>query len=229
MRQRPGIPATGKTERPDNPGRASDSGPEREHIWTHYFVGGNALVTKLLGGEVNAKLAVERLQNAADLEIIKAGSYRKKALSEIRVKVLNTGAGHYLPTGLTEVRQMWLDFKVRDSRNRVIFRSGDLDENGNIRSGAVVFQTILGNNMGDPVVNVAMADRVLYDHRIPPKGYSLETYSFIIPEDAVFPLKVDVTLKYRSASPGLAKTLLGESAPEIPVIDMVSSSDVIDK
>jgi mono/diheme cytochrome c family protein len=229
MRQRPGVPATGKTERPDNPGKAADSGPEREHIWTHYFVGGNALVTKLLGGAVNAKLAVDRLQNAADLEIIKAGPYKRNTLSGIMVKVLNTGAGHYLPTGLTEVRQMWLDVEVRDARDRVILRSGALDENGNIESGAVLYQTILGNKRGEPVLNVAMADRILFDHRIPPKGYSLETYSFIIPEDAVFPLQVDATLKYRSASPGLARTLLGESAPEIPVIDMVSSSDVIGK
>jgi hypothetical protein len=46
----------------------------------------NAIVTKLLGNDA-CEMAVERLQNAADLELIKDSS-RKKALSRIRVKSL---------------------------------------------------------------------------------------------------------------------------------------------
>ncbi len=92
MRQRPGIPSTGKTDRPDNPGTACDDGPDRKHIWTHYFVGANAIVTKLLGSEMHAKMAIERLQNAADLELTKGGIYRKNKVSQIKVKVINSGA-----------------------------------------------------------------------------------------------------------------------------------------
>jgi mono/diheme cytochrome c family protein len=224
MRQRPGIPATGKTERPDNPGKAADNGPDREHIWTHYFVGGNAVVTKLTGSEINAKMAVERLQNAADLEIIKSGPYKKGGISHIKVKVINSGAGHYLPTGITEVRQMWLEVKITDREGRVIFRSGELDGNGSIDENAVIYYTQLGNAKGEPVLNVALADRILYDHRIPPKGYKVENYAFYIKPDAVFPLKVEAALNYRSVSQSLARTLLGDDAPEIPVIEMVNSA-----
>lgn len=227
MRQRPEIPSTGKTQRPDNPGKAADNGPDRPHIWTHYFVGANAVVTKLFGHEVNAQMAVERLQNAADLEIIKDASYRKNELSYIRVKVINSGAGHYLPTGLTEIRQMWLDVNIADAKGKIIFRSGALDKNGEIDKDAVLFHTILGDSEGKPVLNVALADRILFDYRIPPKGYVIEKYAFNIPSDAVFPLKVKAILKYRSISPALAKTLLGEKAPEIPVIEMVSVMEKI--
>lgn len=227
MRQRPGIPATGKTERPDNPGKAADNGPDREHTWTHYFVGGNAIITKILGSEVNSRMAVERLQNAADLEIIKSGFYKKNGLSYIKVKVINSGAGHYLPTGITEIRQMWLDVKITDSRGKIILRSGSLDKNGRIDENAVLYYTQLGNEKGEPVLNVALADRILYDYRIPPKGYVIERYAFIIPSDAVSPLKVEATLKYRSVSQSLAKTLLGDSVPEIPVVNMVSIVDRI--
>jgi hypothetical protein len=223
MRQRPGIPATGKTARPDNPGKAADNGPDREHIWTHYFVGGNAIITKLLGSEVNSKMAEERLKNAADLEIIKDGSYSTGNVSSIRVKVTNSGAGHYLPTGITEVRQMWLHVRITDADGRVIFSSGELDQKGNIDKDAVIYYTQLGNKDGAPVLNVAKADRILYDYRIPPKGYTIEKYAFIIPPDAVPPLKIETTLKYRSASQGLANLLLGEDAPEIPIINMTKA------
>ncbi|MBL7178817.1 MAG: multiheme c-type cytochrome [Pseudomonadota bacterium] len=226
MRQRPGIPATGKTPRPDNPGKAADDGPDRKHIWTHYFVGANALITKLLNSEIHAQMAVERLKNAADLELIKSESYTQNGLSHISVKVTNSGAGHYLPTGLTEVRQMWLDVTITDSAGKTIFRSGALDTNGNLDEHAVLYYTLLGNEKGAPVVNVAMADRILYDHRIPPKGYLIEKYSFQIPSEAVSPLTVAATLKYRSASQSLARKLLGNSAPEITVVDMVG---VVDK
>ncbi len=227
MRQRPGIPSTGKTERPDNPGKACIDGPERKHIWTHYFVGANAVITKLLGSEKHSQMAIERLQNAADLEMIKTGSYRKSGLSDIKVKVTNSGAGHYLPTGLTEVRQMWLDVSITDAKGKIILRSGSLDKDGKIDENAVLFHTILGNKEGEPVLNVAKADRILYDYRIPPKGHIIEKYSFYIPENAVSPLKVEATLKYRSVSQSLARTLLGDSAPEIPVINMVTITDEI--
>jgi mono/diheme cytochrome c family protein len=226
MRQKPGVPSTGKTKRPDNPGKACDMGPDRQHIWTHYFVGANSIVTKLLGSEVHAQMAAERLQNAADLELIKDSSYRKNAISRIRLKVINSGAGHYLPTGLTEVRQMWLDVKIIDAKGKILLRSGELDKKGNIDEDAVVYHTKLGNEKGE-VLNVALADRILYDHRIPPKGYVMENYVFYIPGDAVSPLKVEVNLKYRSSSQELAGVLLGEKAPEIPVITMATISEII--
>jgi hypothetical protein len=228
MRQRPGIPATGKTERPDNPGQACDDGPERDHIWTHYFVGGNAVVTKLLGSDTHALMAIERLQNAADIEFIRNDSYGNNSLSHIQVKVRNTGAGHYLPTGLTEVRQMWLDVTITDASGKTLLRSGALDEKGTIDKTAVQYYTQLGDAQGKPVLNPALADRVLYDYRIPPKGYVIEKYAFYIPDDAIAPLRVEAALKYRSASQNLVKSLLGEGAPLIPVIEMTKSVEIID-
>jgi len=228
MRQRPGLPSTGKTKRLDNPGKSADNGPFRKHNWTHYFVGANAIVTKLLGSDVHAQMAIERLKHAADLKLIKTSSYKKSDLSYIKIKVINSGAGHYLPTGLTEVRQMWLSVAITDARGKTIFRSGSLDKNGNIDDGAVIYYTQLGNKKGDPVLNVALADRILYDHRIPPKGYLIEKYAFQIPSVAVSPLTVEAVLKYRSVSQSLAKALLGESAPKIPVIDMVSLAEKIE-
>ena len=227
MRQKPGIPSTGKTKRPDNPGKACDMGPVRQHIWTHYFVGGNAIVTKLLGSEMHAQMAVERLQNAADLELLQDSSYRKKGLSRVTATAINSRARHYLPTGLTEVRQMWLDVKITDAKGKILLRSGGLNEKGDIDKDAVIYHTKLGNEKGD-LLNVVLADRVLYDHRIPPKGYMIESYAFYIPDDAVPPLNVEVSLKYRSASQELARILLGEKAPELPVIDMAHITEKIE-
>ncbi|MDD5773503.1 MAG: multiheme c-type cytochrome [bacterium] len=214
MRQKAGIPSTGKTEKTDSPGISAKNGPRREHIWTHYFAGGNSIVPKLLGSDLHSFLAIERLTNAAELEIIKDDSYKKGGLSKFKVKVTNSGAGHYLPTGVTAIRQMWLDVKITSRDGVEIFRSGDMDRAGDLEKSTVIYNTVLGDKNGKPVTNVALADRILYDHRIPPKGYVIEDYSFIIPESAFSPLKVEVVLKYRTISPGLMEKLLGDKAPK---------------
>ena len=92
----------------------------------------------------------------------------------------------------------------------------------------MLYYTQLGNKKGEPVINVALADRILYDHRIPPRGYMIEKYTFQIPSDAVSPLTVEATLKYRSVSQSLARELLGDIASEIPVVDMFNLVEKIE-
>ena len=123
---------------------------------------------------------------------------------------------------------MWLDVKITDSRGKPILRSGSLDNNGNLDKNAIVYYTQLGNAKGEPVVNVALADRILYDYRIPPQGYLIEKFTFQIPPDAASPLTIEATLKYRSVSQSLAKRLLGDSTPKIPIVEMVSLVDKIE-
>ncbi|MBI5207657.1 MAG: cytochrome c554 family protein [Candidatus Firestonebacteria bacterium] len=227
MRQKPGIPVTGKTKMPDNPGKAAKDGPDRKHIWTHYFIGANALVPKLLGSEVHSDMAIEKLTNAAALEIIREGEYSKNKHAKINIKVINSGAGHYLPTGITELRQMWLDIKITDGENKIIFRSGTLDDNGKISENAVIYNTVFGDAKDNPVLNIAIAEKILLDYRIPPKGYVIEKYGFSIPLDAVSPLKIEAILKYRSISQDLIKRLLKDNTPVIPVIDMTRDYEEI--
>ena len=81
---------------------------------------------------------------------------------------------------------------------------------------------------GEHVINVALADRILYDHRVPPKGFQIEQYAFYIPKNAAAPLKVKATLKYRSASQALTNILLGDSAPKMPVVDMAVVEETIE-
>lgn len=221
MRQRPGIPATGSTDRLDNAGVAADGGPMRPHVATHYFVGGNISVSKLLGGDTHSKMAVERLLHAAKVEITEIpSSWKAGDLADVNIRVRNIGAGHYLPTGLTEVRQMWIAFTVTDSKGKIVYKSGALDKDKNIEEGAVIFNTVLGDAMGNPVVNVAMATHVLRDYRIPPKGYTENKFYFLIPKDAASPLHVRATLKYRSAPQKLVNDLLKDKTVELAVIDM---------
>ena len=88
-----------------------------------------------------------------------------------------------------------------------------------------MFRIKLADKNGNPVVNVAKADHVLSDHRIPPKGYVIENFSFFVPLTGILGYSVEARLRYRSASQSLIDTLLGEEDTiTLPIIDMVSAT-----
>ena len=231
MRQRPGVPSTGSTERPDNPGLAAAKhagGMERPHIWTHFHIGGTSLVLGTSAQDPERqKMAEERLKNAAKVELVVPSSIKPGELLKFRVKVENVGAGHYIPTGLTEVRQAWLDVAVADADGNELYRSGKLDAEGHPDEDAVVYHTIFGNAKGQPTYKVWEATHVISDYRIPPKGYMMERYVFMVPQEVKLPLQVRAVLRYRGAPQWLAVELLGNQAPTIPIVDMAEATATV--
>lgn len=85
----------------------------------------------------------ERLEWARErrLEVLRNGYFlgevvtQKSDLDGIRfkVKVQNLTDGHNVPTGFTGERLVWLYVKVMDPSGKVIFESGDLDPNMDVR------------------------------------------------------------------------------------------------
>ncbi len=209
-----------------NPGRDAAGAPMREHIYTHYFVGGNAMLPGLLGSPEHERLARERLRSAAKVEI--ESIERTNDTVSISIKVTNIGAGHKIPTGLTEAREIWLNVEVRDKTGNTIFRSGGMDEGGYIDKDAVIYHTVFGDSEGNPTEKVWLADRILLDNRIPPKGYSIEKYNFTIPKNTQSPLLIDVRLNYVSASQELSDLLFGKGSVKPPVIEMASANTTLD-
>jgi len=204
------------------PGRATPTSAERERIYTHYFVGGNALVTKLLGSDMHADRAESMLKSAATVQIIAPSVLSPGGTSLVRVRVTNVGAGHKLPTGFPEGREMWLDFKVVDARNVQIYRLGAIQD-GRTEKGTKSFKVVLGDRHGNVVdVNILEADRILYDTRIEPRGYGEVTYMFEVPKGAVGPLRLVADLNYWSFSQALLDDLLGKDAPRAHFTQMAT-------
>jgi hypothetical protein len=225
MRQLPGVPATGSTERPDNPGVSGIGGKERDHVYTHYHVGGNTALPSLFeGGEENSLMATERLQNCATLEISAPSLPLIWQQSTIQIKVNNVGAGHYLPTGLSEVREMWLEVIIKDALGRIIFQSGTVDNNGNVDPQARSFSIKLADKDGNYTVNVVKADHILSDTRIPPKGSATEQFSFLVPITGILGYTIEATLNYRSAPQSLIDDLFADETFDLPIIEMTSAT-----
>lgn len=86
-----------------------------------------------------ASLAIARdkryevLSNAARIHVSHPESASCGSRIKIRVDVQSRFPGHNFPTGFMAERQVWLSVEVRDPRGEVVFVSGDLDHNLDLR------------------------------------------------------------------------------------------------
>ncbi len=213
-------------EKPVNPGKASPMGPDRDNVYTHEFVGGNFTVTALLGAEKHSKMSIERLKSAAELKIHLPEKALTGKLTQFKVEVFNIGAGHNLPTSLTEVRQMWLDVTVTSEKGDVLYRSGALDDHGEIDPDANIFRAVAVDDEGNVTHKPWKISHFKSVRVIPPKGSDVSTFVFLMPDNLrKGELTIDAVLRYRSLSQELADFLLGEGALDVPVVDMAATSD----
>jgi len=192
------TPGAGVTK--PNPGKAASMGPQRDHIYTMTFAGGNV-------GLGDAVLAEERLKAAAELtldvpEVVESGEVA------VTTTITNVGAGHYLPTGLTEVRQMWLEVTATDDAGNEL-----LNERRD-------FGSVLKDAQGAYPVELWDAVDFYSDDRIPPKQSTSNDYSFPM---ATGPVTVKAALYYRSCSEEMAD----KAGVDIPTTTMAEVTKTV--
>jgi len=181
-------------------GKAAAGGPVREHVPMMTFAGANV-------GLGDPARAEERLQSAAKLdlripEIVEGGEVA------VQTTITNIGAGHYLPTGLTDMRQMWLEVTATDADGTEIMKERR------------DFGTVLKDAAGNYPVYLWDAVGVQSDDRIPPRESISNEYSFAMAEGAV---TVKAALYYRTCSEEVAKKV----GVEIPTTTMAEVTKTV--
>ncbi|GAB4279727.1 MAG: multiheme c-type cytochrome [Coriobacteriia bacterium] len=189
------TPGPGVTK--PNPGRAAPFGVDRDHIYIMTFAGGNTA----LG---DAALAEERLKAAAQVLVDVPVYVEPGATAEVTVTVTNVGAGHYIPTGLTEFRQMWLEVTLAS-------------DEGTQTIGEHRYGLELGDDEGNHPVPLWEATNIAKDDRIPPRESRTYTYEFTMPESGVADIRA--ALYYRSVSEEVAH----EAGVDVPTTLMADA------
>jgi hypothetical protein len=210
----------------DVQGRSANEGPLRL-VHPHFFVGANANADLLAGGKQHAAMAEERLKSAARVEFRLPERISAGAEMSFEVRVHNVAAGHNIPTGVTELRQMWLDVRVADAKGSILFRSGDLDKDGELRPGAIRFGAEAGDDRGQKTYKLWETSRFLWKRTIPPKSFSRDTFAFQVPRGVTGQLAVEARLLYRSVSPAVVKQFMQKSAFTPKIVEMAHASAVV--
>ncbi|MDZ4064682.1 MAG: hypothetical protein U1E22_08465, partial [Coriobacteriia bacterium] len=181
------------------PGSAAAGGPQRDHIYIMTFAGGNV-------GLGDAERAEERLKAAATLEMELPEIFAPGTAQPVKVTITNSGAGHYLPTGLTEIRRMLLEVVATDS--------GGME---NV-IGTHEFGSVLKDEKGNAPVEMWEAVAFASDDRIPPRESVSDAFDVQMPEDGI--ITVTARLTYRSCSEEMAQA----AGVEIPTTLMASTA-----
>lgn len=162
----------------------------REDLPQHDMTGGNVWTPQMLmihpvfSGTVDAQAlitgmlrATYMLTNAVTLDALCAGP------NELRVRVTNE-TGHKLPTGKPDGRRVWLNVRVFDASQTLIYESGHYDPQSGVltRDPAIkvyearhgltpAWAAQLGLPPG-PSFHLMLNNAILFDNRIPPRGFT---------------------------------------------------------
>jgi hypothetical protein len=209
------------------PGKATVDGAERPNVHAHVFAGGNAN-DKLVGAsDLHNAEAEARLKSAATLALKLPEKVKPGATIEIEVAVTNVGAGHAIPTSITELRQVWIDLAVRDVDGKEIFRSGAVDDAGKVDRDAVMYHAVLLDEEEEVTYKPWKAVEMLEEKLIPPKETVRERYAVRFSKLARGPFTVNAVLRYRSAPQDAMDRLFGRGRFLLRIVDMATAEGSI--
>ncbi len=179
---------------PVRSGMACSSGPERPDLRSHDFAGASSWVLDIIGRYYADDPAVDQAAIAVGME--RADDMLRRAASleleqqpggVLRARVINE-SGHKLPTGHIEGRRAWVEVQVLDAGGGLLQTYGhydpqtaELDE-----SGTVVYEMAVGLSAAAAALtghdagrttHMALADTVVKDTRIPPRGFANAAYA----------------------------------------------------
>jgi len=172
---------------PTYTGQSAIGGPERTNLHAHVFPGGRSDLVKKVAS-VSALVSIEK----------KHGKSGVKLTALVR----NVGSGHFMPTGLPGLREMWVEAEVHDSRGNSVF------------TGRSPIGKVALDKQGNPTMPWN-AVRFGKDTRIGPMGKSEPAWNFPLPESNREPLLVKVAVFYRSISALAAQA--GGMEPSRPI------------
>ena len=173
------------------------------------------------------------LENAVELDGLQL--YRNGSAVRVSVALRSLTPGHRVPTGFTSERQLWVEVVATRPDGSEVYRSGDLDTNGDLRdehSALVQSGTVSPDR---DLVNLQSRNMV----RVQEEGFT-EVYETVFPFDANYierrslkplerreleyrfeedgPVEVSVLLHYRNLPPYLLRALQVEELVERLVI-----------
>lgn len=134
--------------------------------------------------------------------------------TRLAVTVKNVMAGHSVPTGVSDLRELWVEV-TGEARGRSVFTSGHLDAVGEIEPGSQIFHMVLGDSAGQPLVrhDIWRVAKILKDTRIPADGQ--RTVNYTLPAGVK---QVKVRLLWRDAPIAFQQRVVQGATKAAPVV-----------
>ncbi len=225
-----------------------DPGAKQGKLASHRWLGANSLIPQIYGFDEQAKrvkeflqasvfnvdvFGLERGQGEAHEVIAPLGptAFQVKAGEVLTADVViqNKGAAHSHVPEQRDMYQSWVDFQVKDATGKVLHESGSLSPDGTVDPEAHSFTNRLINVKGgiNDLHQVWNNRVVAYNNTIQSGRSQMVRYSFKMPEEAVGPVTLTATVRYRRFNQHFIDFGMNQKHYVQPIVDMVSTSRVI--
>ncbi len=220
-------------------GQAAVDGPERT-VHDHRFIGVD-LPAEGLADEAEFALHRARVQellsSTATVSVQTAAAVRAGQQLDLRVTVKNENAAHDFPTGTTFIRQAWVQVQVQDAQGNLLYETGGLDANGDLRDAFSALEPYgdedllsLSSNLLDARGNPTILTWQAKEHVSRSLGpLHARTYTLFVPTSSTTqgPLSVQATVKFRPFAPFLFRVLQIPEQPQ-PIYDVAQARAAVD-
>lgn len=220
---------------------AATDGPVRtthEHRWVGVDV---PLVDDFMTAAEEETLRAgirELLTDVATLDLEAPAAVPAGSPFDLNLTAHNRIEGHNLPTGSTFIRQVWLDVVATDAEGKVLYATGQLDANGDLMDAFSSLDpygdpdlVTLSSGFVDDVGARTVFPWIAAEHssRAIPPGYDRTWTLFVPTRDAVGPITVEASLKFRSLPPFLLRLVgLDDAISRIETHTLASDTVVVE-
>jgi hypothetical protein len=181
----------------------------------HAMIGGNVYYAKqILQDDGIAAREQDSLAKAITLSAARSGS-------AVFVTVTNVGAGHAFPTGVTDIREPWVELQAVDASHNVVARYGGPLADGTISPDAARFGMDIAKADGTVLLKheLSLSTRTPFSRFVPPQGQQIVAIAApdALPAGAT---ELDAVLLYRNVRTPYFRAVTGNATQVAPEVEM---------
>jgi hypothetical protein len=146
---------------------------------------------------------------------------------DLKVMLTNAGVGHGFPNGPLDIYESWLEVKVVDAQNNVIFWSGKVGEDDYVEKENTRFFFTLGVDRKGRLVDKHNLWHMIgnaYKKMILPGSTDLSSYKFVVPYWVKGDITVMARLRYRRFNKWFTDWVFEGKDVRLPIIDMARAT-----
>jgi hypothetical protein len=194
-------------------------GKDANGVADHSAPGGNVYVSTTFGDD--ALTAAQKAKLGTALKITAA-----KGAGVVNVTLQNRGAGHSFPTGVTDIREPWVELQTLDSHGNVLLHiGGPTAATGNaLPAGAARLGIDIAGEDGGALLfhQISSATRIPFDQRVP-SGESITLFIPTTPVELQGAASVQAVLIYRNVRTSFYRGATGDPTAVPPQTTMATA------
>jgi DNA-binding beta-propeller fold protein YncE len=180
----------------------------------HAAPGGNVYVAQAFGENDFAATVGQKLSSAIQLQAT-------ASTDGIHVLVMNVGAGHSFPTGVTDVREPWVEVQAIDQSNNVLATYGGPDTTGLVPPDSARFGMDIAAQDGTVLYKheLTQATRIPFE-RVVPAASSIQVVVPLPPTLPPTAVNLIAVLRYRNVRTTYYRAATGDTTGYAPDVEV---------